>query len=83
MVGHRRTRKPGTSTTRPRHHDNAKAQLLERLDAATDATGRLQAAMDYLRGAHVRATRRGEPGADDVLDSASHALVRAGDRLIQ
>lgn len=82
MAGHRRTRKPGTPTTRERHHDNSQGMLLDRLADTADPLERLTHSYDYLRSAVRRAKRR---GTYDViaLDKAVRILISTADAVIR
>lgn len=83
MAGHRRTRKPGARTLRARHHDNARGHADERLRQTTDPVDQLKIAYSYLLGAAQRARRRDPNVNTTPLVDAQHALLAAGDALIQ
>lgn len=87
MAGHRRTRKQGAPTARERHHLNARAHVLERLEGTTEPVARLRIALDYVASAYKRSTQRGRttdthPTVAASLDIATRALIRCGDALL-
>ena len=86
MAGHRRTRK-GAPTLRERHHTNAKAHLLQRLDTTTEPVERLRIALDYVAAAYKRSAQRGRTTTThrtvaDAIEVAVRALIRCGDALL-
>lgn len=87
MAGHRRTRKQGAPTTRERHHRNAKAQVLARLEETRDPMQRLRVALGYVAAAYRRSTQRGRTTTShhtvaEAVEAAVRALVRCGDTLL-
>lgn len=87
MAGHRRTRKAGAPTLRARHHTNAKAHLIQRLDATTEPVERLRIALDYVAAAYKRSAQRGRTTAThrtvgDAIEVAVRSLIRCGDALL-
>ena len=87
MAGHRRTRKAGAPTLRARHHTNAKAHALARIESTTDPMLRLSYAVDYVRSARRHSEQRGRtpethPAMAAAIDTAVRALLRCGDALL-
>ena len=87
MAGHRRTRKQGAPTLRARHHTNAKAHALARIESTSDPMRRLSYAVDYVRSARRHSEQRGRtpethPAMAAAIDTAVRALLRCGDALL-
>ncbi len=87
MAGHRRTRKAGAPTLRARHHANAKAHVLQRLESTVEPVERLRVALDYVASAYKRSAARERTTTThrtvaDAIEVAVRALIRCGDALL-